>query len=172
MNSLLVQNRQQQQGAALIIGLLILLVMTVIGVSALNTTTMDSRIASNVQNANVAFQIADSSGNETRTGVRADEIIKDCAIAKDQLATPTTHDVSHNNLNNSQFESDSAVKYTGQTTPPEGFSLDEFAGYGFDVDSTGQVAGTNTAVTIKQGLVKGPYPKTPPEDVTATCPNA
>ena len=165
--------RQDQRGAALIIGLLILLVMTVIGVSALNTTTMDSRIATNVQNANIGFQVADSSNNQTITAMMQDEEIKDCAIAKDMQQTPEPHDVTHTNLNGSHFESASKIAATGRSNP-FGSTLNvgnanRKIGYAFDINSTGQVAGTNTAVETMQGVMKQPYPYVEADQVSATC---
>lgn len=50
---------QQQQGVALIVGLLFLLVLTVLGLSASQGSIMQERMAGNVAEANVAFQGAE-----------------------------------------------------------------------------------------------------------------
>lgn len=55
---------RHQRGAALIIGLLMLLVLTLIGVSNMSMTTVELRMAANQQNKNHAFQAAES-GIET-----------------------------------------------------------------------------------------------------------
>lgn len=49
-----------QQGAALMISLVMLLVLTVLGVSALNTTTLEERMAMNSQEISRALQAAES----------------------------------------------------------------------------------------------------------------
>ncbi len=50
----------RQGGAALVVGLLLLLVLTLLGVSSLSGSTQQMRIASNAQNKNQAFQFAES----------------------------------------------------------------------------------------------------------------
>ena len=49
-----------QRGAVLLISLMILLVMTVIGISAMSTTTMEEKMAGNNQQRQQAFQGAES----------------------------------------------------------------------------------------------------------------
>ena len=49
-----------QHGAVLIIAMLILLAMTVLGTSSMNTLTMEERMVSNIRDSNVAFQAAES----------------------------------------------------------------------------------------------------------------
>lgn len=49
----------KQQGAVLIVSLIILLVMTLIGVTAMQTTTMEERMAGNMRDQNFAFQAAE-----------------------------------------------------------------------------------------------------------------
>lgn len=54
-----------QQGAALIISLILLVVMTILGVSAITTTTMEEKMAGNVRNKHLSFQAAEAA---LRTG--------------------------------------------------------------------------------------------------------
>ncbi len=49
-----------QTGATLIICLMLLLVMTLLGISAVTTTTMEEKMAGNVRNAHMAFQAAEA----------------------------------------------------------------------------------------------------------------
>lgn len=53
-----------QHGAALIVSLLILLVMTLIGVTAMQTTVMEERMAGNLRNSNLAQQAAEAALRE------------------------------------------------------------------------------------------------------------
>jgi len=54
----------RQRGAALVVSLLILLVMTLIGVTAMQTTVMEERMAGNLRNSNLAFQAAEAALRE------------------------------------------------------------------------------------------------------------
>lgn len=60
MNQLTLTNRRGQRGAALIVSLLFLVILTLIGVSAMTTTTLEERMAGNAKDFNVAFQAAEA----------------------------------------------------------------------------------------------------------------
>ena len=51
--------RSRQTGATLIVGLVLLLVLTVVGVSGMNTATMELTMAANTQFQQDAFQLAE-----------------------------------------------------------------------------------------------------------------
>ncbi len=51
---------QKQQGIVLIVGLVMLISLTLIGVTAMKSTTIDERIAANTQFKAIAFQVAES----------------------------------------------------------------------------------------------------------------
>ena len=53
-------NSNKQCGAVLIVSLLLLLVMTIIGITALNTTKLEQSMAGNFQTSTRAFQLAES----------------------------------------------------------------------------------------------------------------
>ena len=55
---------RRQSGVALIVGLIILLLLTLITVTAIRMTTMEQRMASNMRNQSVAFQSAESALRE------------------------------------------------------------------------------------------------------------
>ena len=50
----------QQQGAALAVSMVFLLVLTILGVNALGTTSLEERMAGNLQEQNRAFQAAET----------------------------------------------------------------------------------------------------------------
>jgi type IV pilus assembly protein PilX len=60
MSKQLVMNQKQQRGAVLIVGLLLLVVITVLAVSGMNTATTELAMARNDQNYENAFQAAES----------------------------------------------------------------------------------------------------------------
>jgi type IV pilus assembly protein PilX len=50
---------QRQQGAVLIVSLIVLMVMTMIGLSSMQSTTMEEKMAGNMRDQSVAFQNAE-----------------------------------------------------------------------------------------------------------------
>lgn len=52
--------RNRQQGVALIMALAFLMILTIIGVTALSTTSLQEKMAGNVQDKHTAFQAAES----------------------------------------------------------------------------------------------------------------
>jgi len=57
-------NHRNEHGAALIISLIFLLVLTLLGVGAMRTTNMQERMAGNLRDSNLAFQAAESALRE------------------------------------------------------------------------------------------------------------
>ena len=51
---------RQQRGAVLVVSLIILLLMTIIGVSSMKTTTLEERMAGNLRDQNLSFQSAEA----------------------------------------------------------------------------------------------------------------
>jgi type IV pilus assembly protein PilX len=59
-----IHNIQRQNGSALIVSLTILLVLTILGVSAMRTTSLQEKMAGNARDNDVAFQAAESAIRE------------------------------------------------------------------------------------------------------------
>ncbi len=55
-----IASRQKQQGAALIVGLVLLMILTLLGVTGLSTATLEVAMADNMQRGQYAFQGAES----------------------------------------------------------------------------------------------------------------
>jgi hypothetical protein len=62
--------RSTQTGATLIVGLVLMLVLTVVGISGMNTATMEITMAANTQFQQDAFQLAED-GIDIAIGTRA-----------------------------------------------------------------------------------------------------
>lgn len=60
-----------QQGAVLVIALIMLLAMTLIGVTGLSSTTMQERMAGNLREVNLAFQAAEAALREGENDLTA-----------------------------------------------------------------------------------------------------
>lgn len=78
-------SRVSQQGVALVISMLVLLVMTMIGLAAIRTTTLEEKMAGNLQDKAMAFQAAEAAvragenyleGNNPAFGMNHDEMLE------------------------------------------------------------------------------------------------
>jgi type IV pilus assembly protein PilX len=119
-----------QQGAALVIGLILLLVLTILAVSGVFTSTMELRMVGNMQNQERAFQAA--------------EVAIEDALANPVLSTsaPVVEDDPINVPNSPGDTYTYSLQFVGQTplgTGMTGYSVGSaFMSYHFQVDSTGQ----------------------------------
>ena len=64
-------SRNRQQGVALIMALAFLMILTIIGVTALSTTSLQEKMAGNVQDKHTAFQAAESALRQAESVVEA-----------------------------------------------------------------------------------------------------
>jgi type IV pilus assembly protein PilX len=55
-----VNTARRQQGAVLIVGLIILVILTILGINSIQTTTLEERMAGNTLSANAAFQATEA----------------------------------------------------------------------------------------------------------------
>ena len=68
------KTRIRQQGAILIVSLLLLLVMTLLGITAVSTTSLEEKMASNNRQRQLAFQSASSALRDAETWLRTNII--------------------------------------------------------------------------------------------------
>ncbi len=64
----LIRPRKHEKGAALIVGLVLLLVLTVLGVSGINMATLELQMTGNTQAAEFAFQAAETGIDSALSG--------------------------------------------------------------------------------------------------------
>jgi len=64
------KTRIRQQGAILIVSMLLLLVMTLLGITAVSTSTLEEKMASNNRQRQLAFQSASSALRDAETWLR------------------------------------------------------------------------------------------------------
>lgn len=131
-----------QSGSVLVIGLLMMLVMMVIGVTAVSTSSLEERMASNAQNAMISFQAAETAIQGTAGDVTA--------LIDSMAGTPETRTFNIA----TGVNSNSTVTYVGPTSL-SGFSMgSSVAGHLFDINGVGQVAAVNAQANHDQGLVR------------------
>ena len=78
-------NRKSQGGSALIISLVMLLLISLVGVGSMQGTILQERMASNLQDRNIAFQ---ASERALRVGENWLETNAPSALSNDRLADP------------------------------------------------------------------------------------
>ena len=117
----LATTRGTQTGATLIVGLVLLLVLTVVGVSGMNTATMEVRMAANTQFQQDAFQAAE------------DAI--DIAIGTRSYSTDAPRTVDW--LGNADYDRRAVTLYR-MNTGAFGSSTGELEAFHFDITSVGR----------------------------------
>jgi len=130
-------NVSAQRGAALIMGLVILFVLTLLGVAAMRTTSLEEKMAGNVQEATRAFQAAESGINS-------------------MINTPGMLSLSNTMNNNFNYtKSSAAVESTFiEFTPPKrnsGYSATQFNAANFALRSDATTNADAKSI-INQGL--------------------
>jgi type IV pilus assembly protein PilX len=162
--------RHEQRGMALVISLVMLLLLTMLGVTAVQVATLEERMAGNTRDRHMAFQAAEAAlrGGETLLGQAA---LPDFAGTQGLYATPLP--LTFWSIWDPNDWSDNAVLYDGElgsalSASPR-FVVEEIA----FIDSEGEsaafgeipdmsfyritargVGGTDTAVVILQSVYR------------------
>jgi len=161
----------RQQGSVLTFSLLILLVITIIGATALNNTVTEEKMSSNFQNGHLAFQAAESSINKTILQIEQNRDLVKQAIYAYENPDPDTGkpvwpnvdpaDLGDNtSIPHSQTTLSAKVRYVGENNfPAAGCSVVIGKGTSckavvVDVEASGTVSGTNITRTHIQGAQK------------------
>lgn len=130
MKHLSIHKKKQQSGAALVIGLIILLVMTLLGVSSMNSARTELKIAGNIQNKSSAFQVAEAAIQQviTSTATKWGEINQEQSFSyvptakkyssamtmgfEDCRSNPLNYDLSGDGVNDGKGSSNKATIHT------------------------------------------------------------
>jgi type IV pilus assembly protein PilX len=134
--------RKQQDGAALVVGLMLLVILTLLAISGMGTATTELVMAGNEQFQNRAFQAAE-------TGI---ERVIGAGTFNPMSTTQTSASLAMSGKPATQDDRfDATTRPRGTTLPPPGFSLDAFTSEHFEIVSQGTSA-RNAASTHTQGL--------------------
>lgn len=142
-------DRNKQSGAALVIGLILLLVLTVLGASGVNMATLELRMAGNEQARQLAFQAAE-------TGI-------DVAFSGPVSMTgPVTYnDVA---VGDGSAEFTAQLVCAGTSRVPDGIYSENVTARAihFDAASTGEHPTRNATINLSQSIyIVGPAPGNP-----------
>jgi len=135
-------NMSRQRGAALVVGLLMLVVLTLLAISGMNTASTELVMASNEQYRQKAFQAA-STGLEQAITVLAN--VPQSAAATVVAATDVPDTVTD--------EYTTSSLYMGDDLNLPGFSSGKFVGFHYQIVSTGTSARNSNSQQIQGAYV-------------------
>lgn len=119
----------RQTGAALVVGLLMLLVLTVLAISGVNTSSLNLIMAGNTQYSQNAFQAAEAG---IERAIAANEFNPDPNLAPERQTNVAVSALA-------TYTAVSTAQLSGAPQPAlPGASLDSFSTYHFEIDSTGR----------------------------------
>lgn len=142
----------RQRGAALIVGLILLLVMTVLAVATMSTASLELAMASNTQSAQNAFQLAETGIDVHLARLDEEPELLVAAAGAPPVCTGPT-DVPE------LGSYEACSRYTGEATPLPGSSAGVgtgFAAYHFVITSEGRAARGARAVHTQSFYLPGP----------------
>lgn len=127
----------QQHGAALVMAMVVLLILTIIGVSALNVTSLEAKMANNLQDTNRAFEAAESGLNKAMN-----------TAGSFDLFTPQTNQFSFGTSSKAVIE----TTFLNFSAPKRnsGYSSINYDSANFDQKSTG-TGGAGGKSVVHQG---------------------
>ena len=143
--------RQQQRGAILIIGMILMAIITIVGLSTISTTQLEEKMAANLQQSNEVFQAAEAAIEE---GIDSGKYLNTTRISGG-VGTATTVTNEDTRIN-STFQ----ATYIGNTTPSgdDAASVDlgndgqSLTNYNFTIAASAGLSNTGAAARHVQGI--------------------
>jgi type IV pilus assembly protein PilX len=141
-----------QNGAVLIVSLIILLVMTVLGLAAAGSANMELRLAGNNERINTTLQAAESAVEATINNINLlGQALNSTTAINQTIRLNSAYDAA-----NQPVESEADISYVGQGNM-DGFSLgvnqNNFVAHNFEVIGRGSMQDNVTSVT-SQGVYR------------------
>jgi type IV pilus assembly protein PilX len=146
-----------ERGAALIVSLIVLLVLTLIGVAGMNSSILQERMAVNAQNMNRAFQAAESSVSTLNNELAADnlDMLRQSMQNADNLSDLT---VVANFDPDNNVSGEYQARFLGEVIVTSGSSMDanessvDLKGYRYELTGHGEMADTGAEVRVFKGI--------------------
>jgi type IV pilus assembly protein PilX len=150
-------NKHSQKGATLVVGLLILLLATLVSVSAMTDSNLQEKMAANAQNTNRAFQAAESAIESNLTSIEAGSLTVLTQAINVYLNGSGTLPTSTVSLADSDISANVQFEVVGLNHPP-GQTLNAEEGtnnltsYTFQMTSEVTLSGSSAETTAVQGF--------------------
>ena len=139
-----IMKNKSEQGSITVIALMILVVLTLLGITISRTTTIDVQIAGNEIPFKQNFYVAEGGINREAAEVGAGNYpVMNINTFPVELANQTAHSPRHKVAG---ADYDFSLEYEGFFLPPQGYSVVHFSRYDYDVDSFGDPTGSNIHV--------------------------
>ena len=141
-----------QNGAVLVVSLIILLVMTVLGLAASGSANMELRMAGNNERINSTLQAAESAVEATINNINLlGQALNSTGSINQSIRLDSAYDA-----NSQPVKSEAEISYIGQGSV-DGFSLgvnnSNFVAHNFEVIGTGSMQDNTTSIT-SQGVYR------------------
>ena len=156
--------KRRQNGAALFVSLIILLVLSIIGVSAVRGGLLQSLMSANAQQSEMTFSVADAGAGATLNAIRQQQVAAAGLVNTAMMGGNTTVFIDNTGALSAaavNFDSDQPNPIMSVTTTTNyldscqvmlcpGMDLSGAGGacHQFSVNSTGTVSDTNANVTL------------------------
>ncbi|MBK7252061.1 MAG: pilus assembly PilX N-terminal domain-containing protein [Gammaproteobacteria bacterium] len=137
-----IQNPRKQRGAALVIGLILLLILTLLAVSGMNSASTELIMAGNEQYRQNAFQAAETGVEQALTTL----------ANVPQSGTPTVAPATAV-PGSATDEYATSSRYLGDDLNIPGFSAGKFVGFHYEITSTGTSARNARAQHVQGAFV-------------------
>ena len=151
---------QKENGAVLIVGLLILLLTTMVALSSMQNSNLQARMAANSQEDNRAFQAAESVVEVYRNDILdADKKWMATDAVTQYISGGTDWPTTSATVYDNEITNDLQLEVIGEDAPSclaKSVTAEEGAPvipcYALQYRSTSTVAGSNASVTVVQGF--------------------
>ena len=141
--------RRRQNGAALIVGLILLMVLTILAISAMRTATLDLTMAGNTQFRENAFQLAESGIQATVRNIETNVVDLTLAPPCTAAVLPWSGPVAVPALSG-RYET--RVCFEGETVDAPGSSAGQFRQLHYRIESRGRTDQRNAEAIHTQGF--------------------
>lgn len=143
---------QRQSGAALVIGLILLLILTVLGVSGLGTATMEVRFADNAKQKEYAFQGAESAARAELTGGPV-IVVSGTELLGSPVRPPAnyTYELDTGGTDPATVNARVNTRYRNRLDATGGFQIDKFDNVNFEIQSDATAA-RGARSRVRQGF--------------------
>lgn len=137
-------------GAALVISLMILLIMTVLGLSAIKTSLLDTRIVANLKEQRIAFQMAET-GLELKLQTLVDGL-GDFESAYTAADGKDTSSISTGDLGMTDSTISIEIEALGLGGYAKGSSIPKFMVSRFSIKATATRTGSKAVAVHRRGV--------------------
>lgn len=147
----------QQRGAALIVSLVVLLVLTLIGVAGMNTSVMQERMAVNSQNSNRAFQAAESTVSALTNQLYANDLSllresMQSATEESSVVSVTTLDPGNGITGTYQARFLGEIIITSGSSMNADESSSQLKGFRYELIGEAEMANTGAEARVFKGI--------------------